>query len=312
MSKKLRRTFSFPDDELQRFHLRTPRIRKPPIMFNRTTILFYSTLLVTLLHADGLLAQKNNANQRDERRENERVSKAEKHLREVRQDLERAQKEAKSDLQKLNAAQDAVQKAKRALREAEETAEDEIGEKLGIPTAIKKVKDASEQKQVLCEPILAQLHATESWINADREAESATQQKTKLREDVTLDDTKRNEALKKLEVIINRPFELEQKTLLSNPNCAKAIENVTKLQLELTNLRKSISRDQVAANPKVTKARKALEAQASTLKSAEKELASSQSKLGKAQKQYESAETELAKARAADAADSNRNKKGGR
>lgn len=281
-------------------------------MTQRTASTICTLLFVFVLNATSLNAQKNNANQRDERRENERVAKAEKSLREVKQDLEKAQKETRTHLQKLNSAQDAVQKAKRNLREAEEAAEEELGEKAGIPTALKRVKDAAAQKQAIADPILAQLRTTDAWKLADQQATTATEQKSKLRDNESIDENVRKEEIKKLDAIINRPFQLEQQTISSNPICAKAIENLTKLQNELTNLRKSISRDEVASHPKVVKAKKALETQESSLKSMEKEFSSSQTKLNKVQEKFQSAERELNKARAADAADSNRNKRGGK
>ena len=79
------------------------------------------------------LAQKGSSPQQDERRENERVAKAERTLASVRKELSAIQKELQSERGSLKKAKSALRQLKKNAREAREEAENRLGAKLGIP-----------------------------------------------------------------------------------------------------------------------------------------------------------------------------------
>ncbi len=269
------------------------------------------SLLLSSTFIQPVLAQRSNKNseRRDEQRENERVQRAQRELNEAQKQLRDKQSDLKAMVRKVDAAQDKLVAAKKTLRDVEDAVEAEIGASLGIPEAISQVSARRKEYDTLAKPILDALHAKSEWKTVQAEAEKAKADRESLRENVELEDDQRDQQLKILATIIQRPFDLEDKALAANADCVAAKKTVDEAAMKLAELRKKLSPGKVDAHPKVVAARKALEEAQKSLNKQEQALSSDRSAATKAQRAVVAAQNELNRAKQADAKDSNKGNK---
>lgn len=278
---------------------------------NRFTTVLITIAIFTFANSFAL-AQRNNGNnnnRRDEQKENERVQRAQRALSEAQKELREKQADLKSAVKKLDTAQDKLVPAKRALREAEDAAEAEIGASLGIPEVVALVNSRRKEYDALAKPVLDDLHAKPEWKAVQADADKAKTDKEALRENVELEDDERDLQLKKLAAIIQRPFDIEDKALAANTECAAAKKLVDEAAMKLAELRKKISPGKVDSHPKVVAAQKALENVQKSFAQEEKLLTNSRTAATKAQRSVVAAQNELNRAKQADANDNNKGKK---
>ena len=101
---------------------------------------FHSLLALFLSFAlfhNSTLAQKGNSPKQDDRRENERVARAERLVADAKKDLSAIQKEWKSELGRLERSKLALQQLKKKARDTREDAEDRLGADANRPRSNK-------------------------------------------------------------------------------------------------------------------------------------------------------------------------------
>ena len=112
-------------------------------MFGVSTVnnIFFHSLLALLaslvLFSNSTLAQKGNSPKQDERKENERVARAERLVADAKKDLSSIQKEWKSELGRLERSKLALQQRKKKARDTREDAEDRLGADANRPRSNK-------------------------------------------------------------------------------------------------------------------------------------------------------------------------------
>jgi DNA repair exonuclease SbcCD ATPase subunit len=272
--------------------------------------LLIALLLYVVLLPGPVYAQRNNANSRDERRENQRVQAAEKEVGEAKKKLAEAQKQVKSRIKVLDQSHMQVVGARRQYREAEELVEDLFGNTLGIPGAMAKVKEFRKELDRLSEPVLAKLHESEEWKSASLKVEQIRKQRDALLENAEIDETARASKLEEFSRLLSMPSKMEEEAIENAPDCRPVSEQLKTALAELELLRKKISRDQVDSHPKVREAAKKIDQLMAENQRLEKDLVAARISANKAFKNLQSAMQKLQKAKSDDAKDANRpNKK---
>lgn len=271
---------------------------------------FFASIIVctiVLVMDNNAFAQKGNSPNQDERRENERVAKAERSLAEVKKELSAIQKELRSEMGNLERSTSALPQLKRKAREAREEAEDRLGAKVGIPDALTKVRQARAVLDEIAMNVREQLHKTPGWIQANE----ARIQAKKARE-LLLDDqeqTDNDEKLIDLGTVINKPIELENEAIARDPIAIDATKRLSTQQAELEKKRKLLPSGEVEKDRKFVQGVSEIEKKQKEIVAIESKLKNVKSDASKIQRRYGEAQMSLQKAKAADAADSNRPKK---
>lgn len=283
------------------------------ILFNsrRTSNWSFAVLLLCLVWPAVSQAQraKGSANQRDEKRENERVRKAQREFDQARQSLNLHQADLRTAIKKLDQSEDVLAQAKRALREAEKSAELEIGQTLGLPAAYADLQQSQAKLAELSRPVLDKMHSTDQWKTLESQVAQAKLERDELKENLELEEAERLSRLKELSTIILRPYELEETTIAGDPDCLAAKKEVEDRSAKLAELRKKITANKVKWHPQVVKVQKELDKAEDSLDKTEKNLIGERNKATKAQRAYQQAQIELARAKQADAADTNKGKR---
>ena len=269
--------------------------------------IFVFALIVTMERIS--FAQKGSSPQQDERRENERVAKAERTLAEAKKEISAIQKELQSEMGSLERSQSALPQLKKKAREAREEAEVRLGSKLGIPEALKKVRQAGAALEEIADKLREQLHKTPTWIQAKDAADQAKKARELLHDDIENVGNNIDDKLKVLSVVIVKPLELENEANAKAPQAIEATKRLSAQQSELEKKRKLLPTGEVEKDRKVVQAVAEIEKKEKEIADIDTKLRKSRSEASKIQRRFVDAEVSLQKAKAADAADSNRPKK---
>jgi len=272
--------------------------------------LLISLLLFLFLLIGQVRAQRNNANSRDEKRENQRVQAAEKEVGEAKKKLAEAQKQVKAKIKVLDQSNGQIVGARRRYREAEELAEELFGDALGIPNAMAKVKEFRKELDRLSEPVLAKLHESEEWKSTSSQVEKIRKQRDELLENSEIDEAVRASKLAEFSGFLSTPSKMENDAIQNSPVCRSVSEQLKTALAELELLRKKISHDKVESHPKVKEAAKKIDQLLIENQRVEKDLVAERIAANKAFKNLQIATQKLQKAKFEDAKDPNRpNKK---
>ena len=255
------------------------------------------------------LGQKGNSQQQDERRENERVAKAQRTLDEVKKELSVIQKELKSEIGSLEKAKSALPQLKKKARESREDAEDRLGAKLGIPEVLAKVRQAGAVLEEISIKIREQIHSTTTWIQAKEAADQARKSKELLLDDLENVGNNIDDKLKDLASVIKKPLDLENEAIAKDAKATEATMQLSVQQSELDKKRKLLPTGEVEKDRKVVQAVSEIEKKEKEIVAFESNLRKVHGEANKIQRKFVDAQAGLQKAKAADAADSNRPKK---
>jgi predicted nucleic acid-binding Zn-ribbon protein len=276
-----------------------------PASFRVWTFFVFSWILLSQWNQ--AIAQ--NANARDERKENQRVANAEKALAEVKKDLSAIQKNLKQELTQQNKDEDSLVALRKKVRQAREDAEDRLGESVGIPAALKKVRLARTELDMASAEVLAKLAMTSEWKQANAKAAEAKEQKKSLLENLELDAQDRLQTMSKLTETIARLAEIEQQAISKDPKANKANAALNGAQSELEIVRKKLPRDKIDADTQVVQIEKEISKREKSIRDLDSAITKLRNEASKVQKRMVQAQSSLKNARAADAADPNRNTK---
>ncbi|MEQ1825473.1 MAG: hypothetical protein ABL921_05980 [Pirellula sp.] len=259
------------------------------------------------LPASQTFAQKN-ANARDEQRENQRVAEAERSLANVRKELSSIQKELQKDLNQLERQEAALIQLRKNVRQVREDVEDRLGDKLGIPEALKKVKAARTELDKATADVIASLGTQPEWKLAKSNADAAKAEKKKLLEDVEVEDDQREQKLRQLQEPITRLQAIEQDAIAKDSAATKATSSLKSALTELEELRKKLPKDKIESDPKVRQLEEEIDKKEKEINSTKVKIVKHRADASKAQRKLVQSQNNLRNAKAADAADSNRKK----
>ncbi len=259
------------------------------------------------------LGQKGNNSKQDERRENERVTNAERALTDAKKDLSAIQKDLRSETGSLGKSTLALRQLKKKAREVREEVEDRLGAKVGIPDALSKVRQAGVALEEISAKLREQLHTSPNWIQAKEAADRAKVAKAALLDDVEQVGKDHDDKLRPLQKLISKPMELENEFIARDSVASEAMKRLSEQQAELDKKRKLLPIGEVEKDRKVVQALSDVTKKEKEIDAIEVKLKKMKAEAGKIQKRFADAQMNLQKAKAADAADPNRpGKKKGR
>jgi len=259
------------------------------------------------------LGQKGNNSKQDERRENERVTNAERALTDAKRDLSAIQKDLRSETGSLEKSALALRQLKKKAREVREEVEDRLGAKVGIPDALSKVRQAGVALEEISAKLREQLHTSPNWIQAKEAADRAKVAKAALLDDVEQVGNDHDDKLRPLQKLISKPMELENEFIARDSAASEATKRLSEQQAELDKKRKLLPIGEVEKDRKVIQALSDVTKKEKEIDAIEVKLKKMKAEAGKIQKRFADAQMNLQKAKAADAADPNRpGKKKGR
>ena len=273
---------------------------------SRQVLVHLFACIAFLWAGTNLFGQNANKAKQDEKKENERVDKAERAVNETRKDFAAVQKELRSQSVQLEKLTHSLSEFRKRARQAREDAEDRLGAKIGIPAALAKVRAAGATLEQSAAKVRKEVHATNEWSLAKAAADQAKEARAAMLEDVNHaeDENKgQHDALLKL---ILKPLELENEAIAKDPSEVEAYKQLSQQQTELNKLRKLLPSGQVDRDREVVQALQAVEKKEKELSESESQLRRSKGEASKIQKRLVEAQLSLQRAKAADAADPNR------
>jgi hypothetical protein len=253
-----------------------------------------------------LYGQNGNKERQDEKKENERVDKAERAVNETRKELVVVQKELRSQSTQLEKIVHSLGELRKRTREAREDAEDRLGAKIGIPAALSKVRVAGATLEQSAAKVRKEVHATNEWLLAKAAADQAKETRAAILEDANHIEDENNGPHDALLKLILKPLEIENAAIAKDPNSLEGEKHLAQQQSELNKLRKLLPSGQVDRDREVVQALQAVEKKEKELNEMESQFRKSKGEASKLQKRFVEAQLSLQRAKAADAADPNR------
>ncbi len=260
---------------------------------------------LALFHNSGL-AQKGNTPKQDERKENERVAREERLVTDAKKDLSAIQKEWKAEMGRLEKSKLTLQQLKKRAREAREDAEDRLGEKMGIPDALTKVRKAGAALEEIAVSLREQVHLTPAWLQSKEASEVAKKTRAALLEDEAQIGIDNDAKLNDLSKLISKPIDVENEFIARDTNAIEATKRLAEQQAELDKKRKLLPTGDVEKDKKVMEVLNEIQKKEKERIEVEAKLKKAEREASKIQKQLAEAQLNLQKAKAADAADANR------
>ncbi len=253
-----------------------------------------------------LFGQNGNKAKQDEKKENERVDKAERAVNETKKDFAAVQQELRSQSVHLEKLTHSLGEFRKRAREAREDAEDRLGAKLGIPAALSKVRAAGAMLEQSTAKVRKEVHATNEWSLAKAAADQAKETRATMLADVNHLENENNGQHDAVLKLILKPMELENEAIVKDPSAVEAEKLLSQQQTELNKLRKLLPIGQVDRDREVVQALQAVEKKEKELSESESQFRRSKGEASKIQKRLVEAQSSLQRAKAADAADPNR------
>ncbi len=200
------------------------------------------------------------ANRKDEARENERVDRARKSVREAEEQVQDRQKGAAAAAKELEAARSEFRRLGTVLKKLREELQDRAEREGGLPALLAERAKSQETFDELARPIVARLKGSPEFTAAQADAARALAELQRVRgtaaaNAATPDGGTVGQTLLKRTL---RPAELEQAAVDAVPAARDARRKMTELQTRVATLRKQVA-DAVAQAPEVLRAQKELE-----------------------------------------------------
>ena len=270
---------------------------------------FITLFLASVCFVNIAYSQSKNQDRQDEKRENERVEKMQKAVREAQDELQKIAKSLRTSIIETQRAEAALRLALSDFRHERETAEDRWEEKNGLADQIQSMRDLRAKYDSIVKPMIAQVQTSDEWIVATKNASAAiTASKTILNDD-SLSEDQLEAHLAKRDAIINAPRELETKAVEADPE-AKSLKIKIDAQLEsIKSKRSKLDDEKIENDPQVKQAKAASQKAQQLVDTAKKELASLRSQVSKKQTSLAHANKNLSDAKQADANDRNQSTK---
>ncbi|MFM8468896.1 MAG: hypothetical protein ACKODH_02835 [Limisphaerales bacterium] len=143
----------------------------------------------------------------------------------AKQELDAAQKKLADANRELAKAESEVQKADAAnqtalgkVQKARQTAAANLGNKLGLPTALAQRDAAQRNLDTAHKALSKEIRTQPDYLGAAKEAEKASAQLSEVRDDTKLAEDKRKEQMAELSKIIRRPVEIERERIEADAN----------------------------------------------------------------------------------------------
>ena len=266
-------------------------------------------LLAIAVSVSSLAYAQGKADRKDEKRENERVNDA-------KQELQKAQHEVAASVKAFRVQNIELQRAAGVLRsnqlaysQAREAAEERLADSSGLPEAIRKMRGLRDEIATLSKPILEQLHKSDKWKVASKQASAAQQIREQLLTDESRTEADLGAQLTELENQIAAPESVDSAAIDADPKIKRLKVDYHQALDAIADLRRKIDSSKIDADPEVKSHRSKLEASERELAAQRKALATLNVKVANMQSALIAANRKLQQAQAADQNDSNKTRK---
>jgi hypothetical protein len=250
------------------------------------------------------------ANRKDEARENERVDRARKSVREAEEQVQDRQKGAVAAAKDLDAARLELRRREAALKKLREELQDRSERDEHLPALLAERAQTQEAFDKLAKPIVAGLKNSSEFVSAQADAARALTELQQVRgtaaaNATTPDGGTVGQALLKRTL---RPAELEQAAIDAAPAARDARRKLQELQDRIAAVRKRVA-DAVDRAPEALNAQQELEQSQRDVDKFERTAIAARQKLDDAVAKLQREKQELSRAIEADRKDSNKGKK---
>ncbi len=270
---------------------------------------FITLFLASVCFVSIAYSQSKNQDRQDEKRENERVEKMQKSVREEQEELQKIAKSLRTSIIETQRAEEALRLALADFRHEREAAEERWEEKNGLADQIQLTRELRAKYDSIVKPMIAKVQATDEWIVANKNASAAIAASTTILNDDSLSEDQLESYLGKRDAIINAPRVLETKAVEADPE-AKSLKIKIDAQLEsIKSKRSKLDDEKIEIDPRVKQAKAASQKAQQLVDTNKKELTALRSQVSKKQASLAHANKNLWDAKQADAKDRNQSTK---
>ncbi len=178
---------------------------------------FISLFMVSVCFVNIAYSQSKNQDRQDEKRENERVAKMQKAVRDEQEELQKIAKSLRTSIIETQCAETALRLALADFRHEREAAEERWEEKNGLADQIQSMRELRAKYNSIVKPMIAKVQATDEWVVANKNASAAIAASTTILNDDSLSEDQLEAHLAKRDAIINAPRILEIKAVEADP-----------------------------------------------------------------------------------------------
>jgi len=274
----------------------------------------FSCALLTVIFnvSDGHAQNKNQRAKQDERKENERVERAQKAIRVEQQQLQPLLSDLRAALSVQGQAEKDLEAALAEIRIQREAAEERLEEKSGFPELLRKQRELRAKYERVTKPIVEQVQASSEWKSAKKEADQAIIARQNLADDGSLDEESLEKRQANLDTLSKLPQLLEAQAIDADDTAKPLHQQLDANAAKLADMRKKFDDNVVLADPRVKTTIETGQKAKQAVMSATEKTASIRSRVYKQQVSVARANKELAEAKQADAKDRNQPKSSGK
>lgn len=271
-----------------------------------------STTPSSSLYAQGTAKNRDRNERNDEKREDKRVSDAQREVGRTRTELEKLQADWEKKYRAFVATRVGFIKVKNREEQTEKEAQERIGEKLGIPAQVLVVKDLGQRLRDTSEAVLQELRKTPGWIKVHEQieqTENALERGIHPDRHLPMNADDIEEVEKELRTQKNSLRAIEQAALEADAEAKSVKDDFDNAQRKLVELRRKVDPKELDRDFAVKKVRSEVQQAYKKMRTEAQSLEQAQALVQKKAMELGSDYQRFLKAKRADAADSNRSKK---
>lgn len=271
-----------------------------------------STTPSSSLYAQGSAKNRDRNERNDEKREDKRVSDAQREVGRTRTELEKLQADWEKKYRAFVATRVGFIKVKNREEQTEKEAQERIGEKLGIPAQVLVVKDLGQRLRDTSEAVLQELRKTPGWIKVHEQieqTENALERGIHPDRHLPMNADDIEEVEKELRTQKNSLRAIEQAALEADAEAKSVKDDFDNAQRKLVELRRKVDPKELDRDFAVKKVRSEVQQAYKKMRTEAQSLEQAQALVQKKAMELGSDYQRFLKAKRADAADSNRSKK---
>lgn len=264
------------------------------------------------LYAQGTAKNRDGNGRNDEKREDKRVSDAQREVGRTRTELEKLQADWEKKYRAFVAARVGFIKVKNREEQTEKEAQERIGEKIGLPAQVLVVKDLGRRLKDTSDAVLQELRKTPGWIKAHdqiEQTENVLERGIHPESNLPMNADDIEEVEKELRTQKSSLRAIEQAALEADAEAKSVKDDFDNAQRKLVELRRKVDPKELDRDFAVKKVRSEVQQAYNKMRTEAQSLERAQALVQKKAMELGSDYQSFLKAKRADAADSNRSKK---
>lgn len=264
------------------------------------------------LYAQGTAKNRDGNGRNDEKREDKRVSDAQREVGRTRTELEKLQADWEKKYRAFVAARVGFIKVKNREEQTEKEAQERIGEKIGLPAQVLVVKDLGRRLKDTSDAVLQELRKTPGWIKAHdqiEQTENVLERGIHPESNLPMNADDIEKVEKELRTQKSSLRAIEQAALEADAEAKSVKDDFDNAQRKLVELRRKVDPKELDRDFAVKKVRSEVQQAYNKMRTEAQSLERAQALVQKKAMELGSDYQSFLKAKRADAADSNRSKK---